>query len=72
MIKLLIVDDDMWIREGLRRNIRWEQAGIEVAGTAADGEEALKRMEELRPDLVMTDIQMPFLDGLQLAIFISR
>ncbi|AIQ60076.1 response regulator [Paenibacillus borealis] len=67
MIKLLIVDDDMWIREGLRRNIRWEQAGIEVAGTAADGEEALKLMEELRPDLVLTDIQMPFLDGLQLA-----
>jgi two-component system response regulator YesN len=67
MIKLLIVDDDVWIREGLRRNIRWEQAGIEVAGTAADGEEALKRMEELRPDLVLTDIQMPFLDGLQLA-----
>lgn len=67
MIKLLIVDDDMWIREGLRRNIRWEQAGIEVAGTAADGEEALELMKELQPDLVLTDIQMPFLDGLQLA-----
>lgn len=67
MIKLLIVDDDMWIREGLRRKIRWEQAGIQVTGTAADGEEALKLMEELRPDLVLTDIQMPFLDGLQLA-----
>lgn len=67
MIKLLIVDDDMWIREGLKRNIRWEQAGIEVAGTAADGEEALEQMKELQPDLVLTDIQMPFLDGLQLA-----
>ncbi|WP_150265791.1 response regulator [Paenibacillus tepidiphilus] len=67
MIKLLIVDDDMWIREGLKRNIRWEQAGIEVAGTAADGEEALALMQELRPELVLTDIQMPFMDGLQLA-----
>ncbi|MFP4978958.1 response regulator [Paenibacillus sp. CN-4] len=66
-IKLLIVDDDMWIREGLRRNIPWERAGITVTGAAADGEEALRLMESQRPDLVLTDIQMPFLDGLQLA-----
>ena len=72
MIKLLIVDDDMWIREGLRRNIRWEQAGIEVAGVAADGEEALLLMKELLPDLVLTDIQMPFVDGLQLAERINK
>ncbi|WP_438446044.1 response regulator [Gorillibacterium sp. sgz5001074] len=67
MLKLLIVDDDDWIREGLKRNIPWEEAGIQVAGTASNGQEGWEQVRLLAPDLLLTDIRMPFMDGLQLA-----
>ncbi|CQR58709.1 response regulator transcription factor [Paenibacillus riograndensis] len=67
MLKLLIVDDDKWIREGLRANVNWSREGIEVVATAANGEEGWELVQKLRPDILLTDIQMPLLDGLQLA-----
>ena len=66
MYSLLIVDDEKWVRKGLRNTIDWEAEGIEVIGEAADGEEALKRIEERAPDLIITDIKMPRMDGLAL------
>lgn len=65
MYRLLIVDDEDWIRERLRDTIDWIGMGIEVCGEARDGEEALDITERLLPDIVITDIRMPGLDGLE-------
>ena len=63
MIRVLLADDQSLVRAGFRALLD-AQPGIEVAGEAADGEEALRRVRELRPDLVLMDIRMPVLDGL--------
>lgn len=66
-INMLIVDDEPIICQGLRETVPWEQAGVEVVAEAYDGEEALGLIAELGVDLVLTDINMPEMDGLQLA-----
>ncbi|MBO7745587.1 response regulator, partial [Paenibacillus sp. MWE-103] len=65
MYKLLIVDDEKEIREGLA-SWSWETVGIEVAGTCSHGLEALQFVEERPVDIVVTDIRMPFMDGIEL------
>lgn len=72
MHKLLIVDDDEWIREGIKRNVPWEKGNIHVVGTAADGQEGWELVQQLQPDIILSDIRMPFMDGLQLAELINR
>jgi NarL family two-component system response regulator LiaR len=62
-IRVLVVDDHAVVREGLRMFLEL-QDGIEVAGEAADGEEAIEAAERLRPDVVLMDLVMPALDGL--------
>ena len=62
-IRVLVVDDHAVVREGLRTFLEL-QDGIEVAGEAADGEEAIEAAERLRPDVVLMDLVMPALDGL--------
>jgi NarL family two-component system response regulator LiaR len=62
VIRVLIVDDHAVVREGLRMFLEL-QDGIEVAGEAADGEEAVEQVEALRPDVVLMDLVMPKLDG---------
>ncbi|MDF2927370.1 MAG: hypothetical protein K0R57_6284 [Paenibacillaceae bacterium] len=64
--KLLVVDDESWCREGLTKLIGSEQLGWEVVGEASDGEEALALIETAKPDLIITDIRMPVVDGLML------
>lgn len=66
MRKIILVDDEMFARKGLAGLISWEQYGFEVAGEAEDGEEALALIERIAPDVVVTDIRMPVLDGLEL------
>ncbi|MFF2523113.1 response regulator [Streptomyces liangshanensis] len=63
MIRVLLADDQSLVRAGFRALLD-AQRDIEVAGEAADGEEALSRVRELRPDVVLMDIRMPRLDGL--------
>lgn len=66
MYRVLLADDEADVREGLRAEIRWEECGFEVAATAENGLEALELAERLLPDVVLTDIRMPFVDGLEL------
>lgn len=72
MIKLLIVDDEKIIRETLLKHIPWEALGIRVIGTAQNGLEAYDVIMDEYPDIVMTDIKMPGLSGLELLQRIKR
>lgn len=66
MVDLLVVDDEEYIREGIARGIPWERHGVAVCGTAAGGSEALALVEQFLPDIVVLDIRMPDMDGLEL------
>lgn len=66
MHKLLIVDDEWMIREGLEKTVPWNEWDIEVAGTAKNGCEALEKLQELTVDILLTDIRMPKMTGLEL------
>ena len=61
--RLLLVDDHKLLRQGLRRAV--EEAGFDVVGEAGDGEEAVRLATALRPDLVLMDVTMPVLDGIE-------
>lgn len=66
MLKAVICDDEYIVLEGLRRMIDWERYGVQLAGTASDGLSALQLLRDSWPDIVLTDIRMPGMDGLQL------
>ena len=66
LYKILIVDDEEEIRLGVIKKIDWESYGFKVVGDAANGIEAWEKANILQPDIVMTDIRMPFMDGLEL------
>lgn len=65
--KVVLVEDEIVTREGIRDNVDWKAHGFEFAGEATDGEVALPLLEATKPDLLLTDIKMPFMDGLQLS-----
>ena len=67
MLKIAIVDDDRIIRRWLTHSVPWEEAGCELSGAASDGEQGLQLIEKARPDIVISDIKMPFMDGVQMA-----
>ena len=66
MYRVIIVDDEPIIRKGLRETIEWDSLGLEVAGEAANGVEALRLVRSIRPEVLITDIRMPEMDGLAL------
>jgi two-component system, response regulator YesN len=66
LYKVILVEDEIVTREGIRDNVNWNAHGFQFCGDAADGEMALSLLETTRPDVLMTDIKMPFMDGLQL------
>lgn len=66
MYKVAIIDDEPLIVEGLSRTIAWEKWNCQVAGTASDGREGMELIREKRPDIVITDICMPKMDGLKM------
>lgn len=70
--KVLIADDEYWTREKLRNMILWEKYGLEFLEPAVNGEDALQSIEEYRPDILITDINMPFLDGVQLLTEVGK
>lgn len=66
MYRVFLADDERLIREGLANTIPWRSMGLQLIGTAADGKEAWLAISENQPDIVLTDIRMPFMDGLEL------
>ena len=72
MYSVFAVDDEPIVLEGIRSKIDWEGSGFTFAGEATDGEIALSMIHEIKPDILITDIKMPFMDGLQLAEAIKR
>jgi two-component system response regulator YesN len=67
MLTLLIVDDEYFIREGLARDVDWASVGVTVAATAQDGREAIEKIEALHPDIVLADICMNTMSGVEMA-----
>ena len=72
MLKTFLVEDEVVIREMIKKTIPWEQYGFELAGEAADGEMALPLILKSKPDLLITDIKMPFMDGLTLCRLVKK
>ncbi len=72
MYSVFIVDDEMIVREGLRSKIDWEHSSFTFAGEAGDGEIALSMIQDIKPDILITDICMPFMDGLELARTVKK
>ncbi len=64
MIRILLADDHAILRQGLRKMLE-EEAGFQIVGEAADGFEALKKVRELTPDILVVDLAMPHLNGLE-------
>ena len=65
MLKLMIVDDEAVIRTGIRTCLNWESMKIDVVGEAGNGRDALSRALLLAPDIVITDIKMPIINGIE-------
>ena len=65
--KVFFVEDEIITREGIRDHVDWQASGFEFCGEAADGEMALPLLRTAQPDVLITDIKMPFMDGLQLS-----
>lgn len=72
MIKVFLVEDEVIVREGIKNNIDWAGNGYEFCGEASDGELAFPMISKEKPDIVITDIRMPFMDGLELSRLIKK
>lgn len=72
MLKVFLVEDEIVMREGIKNNINWEEEGFLFAGEASDGELAYPLIQKTKPDIVITDIKMPFMNGLELSALIKK
>lgn len=72
MLKVFLVEDEFVVREGIKNNVDWKSHGYEFCGEASDGELAFPMIQKLKPDIVITDIKMPFMDGLTLSRLIKK
>ncbi len=72
MIKVFLVEDEIVVREGIKNKVSWEENGFYFCGEASDGELAYPMIQKLRPDIVITDIRMPFMDGLELSRLLRK
>ena len=70
--KVFLVEDEIVTREGIRDNVDWKANGFEFSGEATDGDMALPLIQSIQPDVLITDIKMPFMDGLQLSKIIRE
>ena len=72
MLKVFLAEDEFIIREGIKNNIDWQAYGYEFCGEASDGELAFPLIQKTRPDILITDIKMPFVDGLALSRLVKK
>ncbi|MBQ4218350.1 MAG: response regulator, partial [Butyrivibrio sp.] len=72
MLKVFLVEDESVVRESLRDNIPWKEYGFSFVGEASDGEVALPLIRKTAPDVLITDIKMPFMDGLSLSHIVKK
>ena len=72
MIKVFLVEDEVIIREAIHKIVPWNEYGFELIGEAKDGEMALPLIRKLKPDVMITDIRMPFMDGLTLSRLVKK
>ena len=72
MYKVVLVDDEILTREAISENTPWEEAGFILTGTAENGRDAISVIESVHPELVITDITMPVMDGLDLSKYIKE
>ena len=72
LYKIMIVDDEAEVRQAIARKIDWRAVGFEIVADAENGRDALEKAETLDLDVVLTDIKMPFMDGLELGAELSR
>lgn len=72
MLKVFLVEDEFVVREGIKNKVDWASHGYEFVGEAGDGELAFPMIQKLKPDIVITDIKMPFMDGLELSKLIRK
>lgn len=72
MVKVFLVEDEIVMREGIKKNIPWEREGFEFVGDASDGELAYPLIQKSRPDILITDIKMPFMDGIELSRLVKK
>ncbi|MFD2877412.1 response regulator [Paenibacillus rhizoplanae] len=70
--KVLIVDDEILVRQGIKYVLDWEQEGFQIVGEAANGREALNSLQTLQPHIIITDIVMPVMDGEELTRLVKR
>lgn len=71
-IKIFLVEDEMIIRSGIKNSIEWGQEGYKFVGEASDGELAYPMILKEKPDILITDIKMPFMDGLELSRLVRK
>ncbi len=72
LYRIMLVDDEEEVRKAMIRKMDWEGLGFTVVGDAENGQDALEKLEQLEPDVVMTDIRMPYMDGLALTSYIRE
>jgi len=72
MTKVFLVEDEVTIREGIKKCLKWKENGLILVGEASDGELAYRMIQESKPDIVITDIKMPFMDGLELSSLVKK
>lgn len=72
MIKVFLAEDEVIIRQGIKNNIDWKANGFELVGEAGDGEYAYPMILKTQPDILLTDVKMPFMDGLELSRAVKK
>jgi len=70
--KVVIIDDEPWTREVIKSLVEWEEIGLELVGEASDGEFGYELIQQLSPDIVLTDVCMPHLNGIELMTRLRR
>lgn len=72
MLKVFLVEDEFIIRNAIKKTVNWNEEGFELVGEAGDGERAYPMILTSRPDILITDIRMPFMDGLELSRLVRK